>query len=170
MLRACAIEFGGSWDVHLPLAEFSYNNSYHASIGMPPYEMLYGRKCRTPICWGEIGEKEVGGSDLVLKTNEKIEIIRERLKAAQDRQKSYADRGRRSIEFKEERVGEVAYRLELPEKLSGIHNTFHVSHLRKCLTAQSTIVPLDEVDVNEKLGYIEESVDIVDEQVRKIRN
>ncbi|XP_071688265.1 uncharacterized protein [Rutidosis leptorrhynchoides] len=166
--------------------------------------MLYGRKCRTPICWGEIGEKELGGSDLVLKTNEKIEVIRERLKATQDRQKSYVDRRRRPIEFKEgdmvmlkvspwkdiirfrkrgklgpryigpfkilERVGEVAYRLELPEKLSGIHNTFHVSHIRKCLTAQSTIVPLKEVEVNDKLGYIEESVDIVDEQIRKIRN
>ncbi|XP_071703839.1 uncharacterized protein [Rutidosis leptorrhynchoides] len=69
-----------------------------------------------------------------------------------------------------ERVGEVAYCLELPEKLSGIHNTFHVSHLRKCLTAQSTIVPLEEVEVNDKLGFVEESVDIVDEEMRMVKN
>ncbi|GJV55273.1 putative reverse transcriptase domain-containing protein [Tanacetum coccineum] len=99
MLRACAIDFGGSWDKYLPLAEFSYNNSYHSSIKMPPYEMLYGRKCRTPICWGEIGQRELASSDVVQQTNEKIDQIKERLKMAQDRQKSYADKRRRPIEF-----------------------------------------------------------------------
>lgn len=68
MLRACIIDFGGSWDTHLPLVEFSYNNSYHSSIKMPPYEMLYGRKCRTPICWGEVGERELDSVEIVQKT------------------------------------------------------------------------------------------------------
>ncbi|KAI3762661.1 hypothetical protein L1987_53101 [Smallanthus sonchifolius] len=99
MLRACIIYFGGSWDSHLPLVEFLYNNSYHASIGMPPYEMLYGRRCRTPICWGEVGQKELGSKEIVQATGIKLEQIRARLKVAQDRQKSYADKRRRPIEF-----------------------------------------------------------------------
>ena len=99
MLRACMIDFGGNWDDHLPLVEFAYNNSYHASIDMPPYEMLYGRKCRTPVCWEEVGRRELASTDVVLATTEKIEMIRARLKAAQDRWKSYADNRRRPIEF-----------------------------------------------------------------------
>nr|GEY05911.1 reverse transcriptase domain-containing protein [Tanacetum cinerariifolium] len=99
MLRAYAIDFGGSWDKYLPLAEFSYNKSYHSSIKMPPYEMLYGRKCRTPICWGEIGQRELASSDVVQQTNKKIDQIKERLKMDQDRQKSYADKKRRPKEF-----------------------------------------------------------------------
>nr|GEW79596.1 putative ribonuclease H-like domain-containing protein [Tanacetum cinerariifolium] len=84
MLRACAIDFGGSWDKYLSLAEFSYNNSYHSSIKMPPYEMLYGRKCQTPICWGEIGQRELAKyvplADIVVDVNlgyveEPIEIL-----------------------------------------------------------------------------------------------
>ena len=99
MLRACVLEFGGSWDTHLPLVEFSYNNSYHATIGMAPFEALYGRKCRTPLCWKETGEKMFVGPELIQITHDKIQVIRERMKAAQDRQKSYADRRRRPIEF-----------------------------------------------------------------------
>ncbi|GJS04398.1 putative reverse transcriptase domain-containing protein [Tanacetum coccineum] len=99
MLRACVIDFGGNWDDHLPLVEFAYNNSYHASIKMPPYEMLYGRRCRTPICWDEVGSRELASTDVVLATTKKIESIRERLKAAQDRWKSYANNRRRPIEF-----------------------------------------------------------------------
>jgi hypothetical protein len=99
MLRACIIDFGGSWDSHLPLAEFSYNNSYHSSIGRAPYEMLYGRKCRTPVCWGEIGQKELGSLEVVTATTEKLQKIKAFMKAAQDRQKSYADKRRRPIEF-----------------------------------------------------------------------
>lgn len=101
MLRACSIGFGGNWDTHLQLAEFSYNNSYHNSIKMPLYEMLYGRKCRIPICWGEIGQRELGSTDVVQRTTEKIDHIRERLKMAQDRQKSYTDKRRCQIDFKE---------------------------------------------------------------------
>nr|GEV65222.1 hypothetical protein [Tanacetum cinerariifolium] len=99
MLRACVIDFGGNWDDHLPLVEFAYNNSYHTSIKMPPYEMLYGRKCRTPVCWDEVGSRELASTDVVLATTEKIEIIRERLKEVQDRWKSYANRRRIPIKF-----------------------------------------------------------------------
>ncbi|KAI3679919.1 hypothetical protein L2E82_50899 [Cichorium intybus] len=99
MLRACVIDFGGSWDSHLPLAEFSYNNSYHASIGRAPFEMLYGRKCRTPICWGEVGQQVLGSTEVVLKTTELIQKVRERLLTAQSRQKSYVDRRRSDLEF-----------------------------------------------------------------------
>ena len=78
MLRACAIDFLGSWEGHLPLVEFAYNNSYHSSIGMAPYKVLYGRKCRSPICWTEVGERQILGPEIVQETFEKIKIIRER--------------------------------------------------------------------------------------------
>ncbi|KAI3777919.1 hypothetical protein L1987_47722 [Smallanthus sonchifolius] len=204
MLRACIIDFGGSWDSHLPLAEFSYNNSYHVTIGMPPYEMLYGRKCRTPVCWGEIGQKDFASLDVVKATSEKFDQIKARMKAAKDRQKSYADKRRRDLEFQVgdkvllkvspwkgiirfrkrgklsprfvgpfkivARVGKVAYRLELPEKLSGIHPTFHVSQLRKCLADESAQVSLDDIEVDNKLNYIEEPTAILDRKEKRLRN
>ncbi|GJR70391.1 putative reverse transcriptase domain-containing protein [Tanacetum coccineum] len=203
MLRACAIDFGGSWDKYSPLAEFSYNNSYHSIIKMPPYEMLYGRKCRTPICWGEIGQRELASSDVVQQTNEKIDQIKERLKMVQDRQKSYADKRRRPIEFQvgdrvmlkvspwkgvirfrkrgklgpryigpfriTDRVGKVAYRLQLPVELNSIHNTFHVSQLRKCLVDEAEYVLLADFVVDEKLGYVKDPVEILDTMVKKLR-
>ncbi|KAD6796412.1 hypothetical protein E3N88_07308 [Mikania micrantha] len=189
MLRACIIDFGGSWDDYLPLAEFSYNNSYHSGLGMPPYEMLYGRRCRTPVCWGEVGPRELENKEILKVTNQRIDQIRAYLKAAQDRQKSYADKRRRPIEFQvgdfvllkvspwkgvirfrkqgklsprfigpfriTARIGNVAYRLELPEKLSGIHDTFHVAYLRKCLAEESAYVPLEDLEIDDKLNYIE---------------
>ncbi|KAL4291663.1 hypothetical protein GQ457_14G020350 [Hibiscus cannabinus] len=99
MLRGCVIDYRGSWEEFLPLAEFAYNNSYQASIKMAPYEALYGRKCRTPIGWTELNEHNCIGPDLVLKAEETVRLIRERLKAAFDRQKSYADLRRRDVEF-----------------------------------------------------------------------
>ncbi|KAD6119103.1 hypothetical protein E3N88_10374 [Mikania micrantha] len=204
MLRACIIDFGGSWDDHLPLVEFSYNNSYHSSIGMPPYEALYGRRCRTPVCWGEVGQKEMGSKAAVIDMAEKLRVIKARMKAAQDRQKSYADKRRRPIEFDvgdrvllkvspwkgiirfrkrgklspryigpfpiKARVGKVAYRLDLPEELNGIHPTFHVSHLRKCLADEQAHVPLDDIEVDNRLNYIEEPVAIVDTKEKQLRN
>ncbi|KAI3814313.1 hypothetical protein L1987_19064 [Smallanthus sonchifolius] len=142
MLRACIIDFGGSWDSHLPLAEFSYNNSHHTTIGMPPYEMLYGRRCRTPVCWGEIGQKELGSLEVVRETSERIMAW----------------------------VGEVAYRLELPDELSGIHPTFHVSHLRKCLADESAHIQLTDIEVHNSLNYIEEPVAILDRKEKRLRN
>ena len=99
MLRVCALDFKGNWDEHLPLVEFSYNNSYHASIGMPPYEALYGRKCRSPVCWDEVGERQILGPELVQQTKETVELIQKRLLAAQDRQRKYADPARKNVDF-----------------------------------------------------------------------
>ena len=99
MLRACVLDFGGGWVTYLPLAEFSYNNSHHSSISMPHFELLYGRSCRTPICWGEVGQRVLGSTEIVLQTTEQIQQVRQRLLTAQSRQKSYADRRRSELEF-----------------------------------------------------------------------
>jgi hypothetical protein len=101
MLRVYILEEGGDWSKYLPLAEFAYNNSYHASIGMAPYEALYGRKCRTPVCWFDAGEKLLLGPELVQDTTKNIKLLKEKLKSAQDRQKSYADTRRKPLEFSE---------------------------------------------------------------------
>ena len=99
MLRACVLDLKGSWDEHLPLVEFSYNSSYHVSIQMVPYEALYGRPCRSLICWTEVGESSITGPDLIRDTSEKVDLIRKRLLMAQSRKKSYANRRRRPLEF-----------------------------------------------------------------------
>ncbi|GKF39739.1 putative reverse transcriptase domain-containing protein [Tanacetum coccineum] len=99
MLRACVIDFGKGWVKHLALAEFSYNNSYHASIKAAPYEALYGRKCRSPMCWAEVGEAQLTGPELIQETTEKIVLIKQRIEAAQDRQKSYANLKQKLMEF-----------------------------------------------------------------------
>ncbi|GJZ42676.1 putative reverse transcriptase domain-containing protein [Tanacetum coccineum] len=203
MLRACVIDFGGSWDVHLPLAEFSYNNSYHSSIRCAPFEALYGRKCRSPVLWAEIGESSLIGPELVQETTDKVVLIKEKLKAARDRQKSYADNRRKPLEFEVgdrvmlkvspwkgvirfgkkgklapryvgpfeilERIGPVAYRLRLPEELSGVHDTFHVSNLKKCLADASLHVPLDEIKVDKTLRFVEEPVEIMDREVKRLK-
>ena len=99
LLRACVMDFEGSWSKYLPLIEFSYNNSYQSTIGMAPYEMLYGRKCRSPIHWDETGERKYLGPELVQRTNEAIDKIKARMLASQSRQKSYADPKRRDVTF-----------------------------------------------------------------------
>jgi hypothetical protein len=153
-------------DVHLPLIEFSYNHIYHASIKAAPFEALYGQKCRTPVCWFQTGLGQLTGPELIMETIDKVNHIRDRLKAAQDRQKSYVDRRRKPLGFAVDdkvllkvslwkgtirfgkrrklspryigpfrltkRIGPVAYRLEFPDELSGIHDVFHVSALKKC--------------------------------------
>nr|GFA24184.1 putative nucleotidyltransferase, ribonuclease H [Tanacetum cinerariifolium] len=100
MLRSYALEWTGNWDEYLCLVEFAYNNSWHASIKGAPFELLYDRKCRAPICWNEVGECVIEGPKLVKVTNEKVSIAKEKLKEARSRQKSYADRHRRALEFK----------------------------------------------------------------------
>ena len=99
MLRACVLDFKGSWEEHLPSVEFAYNNSYQASIQMEPFEALYGKPCRFSICWTEVGESSTMGPDLIRDTTEKVGLIRKRLLTAQSRQKSYADKRRRPLEF-----------------------------------------------------------------------
>ncbi|GKB68880.1 putative reverse transcriptase domain-containing protein, partial [Tanacetum coccineum] len=99
MLRACVIDFGKGWDRHLPLVEFSYNNSYHTSIKDALFEALYGRKCRSPICWAKLGDAQLIGPEIVHETTEKIIQIKKRIQAAQDRQKSYVDRRCKPLEF-----------------------------------------------------------------------
>ena len=100
------IDYEGSWDRHILLVEFLYNNSFQSSIEMAPYEALYGRKCRTLLCWTELNEKKVIGPDLIQETEEKVKMIRERLKVATDRQKSYADMKRKDIRYE---IGEKVF-------------------------------------------------------------
>ncbi|GJY02253.1 putative nucleotidyltransferase, ribonuclease H, partial [Tanacetum coccineum] len=111
MLRACALEWTGSWDEYLCLVEFAYNNSWHASIKAAPFELLYGRKCRAPICWDEVGERLIEGPELIEITNEKVAVAKEKLKEARSRQKSYADKHRRDLEFQ---VGDRVFLKVLP--------------------------------------------------------
>nr|GFB22011.1 putative reverse transcriptase domain-containing protein [Tanacetum cinerariifolium] len=99
MLRACVIDFRKGWVKHFPLVEFSYNNSYHASIKVAPCEVLYGRKCRSPVCWAEGGEAQISGPEMIQETTKKIILIKQRIQVAQDRQKSYADQKRKPMEF-----------------------------------------------------------------------
>jgi hypothetical protein len=101
MLRACALKHGGSWDKSLPYAEFSYKSSYQDSLKMSPFEALYGRKCRTPLYWDQTGEKQFFGLEIIQETKEQVCMIRENLRVAQTRQKSYADNQRRPLEFEE---------------------------------------------------------------------
>jgi hypothetical protein len=113
MLRACVLDFSGDWEKFLPLVEFSYNNSFHASIGMAPYEALYGRPCRSPICWNEVGEGVLLGPQNVQDCAEKVAIIRKRLLCAQSRQKSYADKRRKELSFE---VGDHVFLKVSPSK------------------------------------------------------
>nr|GEU69461.1 putative reverse transcriptase domain-containing protein [Tanacetum cinerariifolium] len=203
MLRACVLDFGGSWDVHIPLIEFWYNNSYHYSVRCAPFEALYGRKCCSPIMWAEVREGQLTGPELVQETTKTISQIKDRHKAACDRQKSYADKRRKPLEFGVcdyvllkvsswkggvrfgkkgklasrfvgpfeiiEKVGPVAYRLYLPEELNGVHDTFHVSNLKKCLADPTLQVPLDEIRVDAKLKFVEEPVEILEKEFKKLK-
>ncbi|GJW52478.1 putative reverse transcriptase domain-containing protein [Tanacetum coccineum] len=144
------MNFEGSWDVHLPLVEFSYNNSYHFSVRCALFEALYGRKCHSPIMWAEVGEGQLIGPELVQETIEKISQIKDRLKVARDRVVRFGKKGKLAPRFVRpfeiiEKVGLVAYRLDLLEELDGVHDTFHMSNLKKCLADPTLQVPLDEI-------------------------
>ncbi|GJX74793.1 putative reverse transcriptase domain-containing protein [Tanacetum coccineum] len=203
MLRACVIDFGKGWEKHLPLVEFSYNNSYHASIKTSPFEALYGQKCRSPVCWAEVGDVQLTGPEIIHETTEKIVQIRQRLQAARDRQRSYANVRRKPLEFQVgdrvmlkvsprkgvirfekrgklnpwyigpfkilERIGPVAYKLELPEELSNVYSTFHVSNLKKCLSDESLVIPMKELRLDDKLNFVEEPVEIMDREVKQLK-
>ncbi|GJT88734.1 putative reverse transcriptase domain-containing protein [Tanacetum coccineum] len=162
MLRACVLDFGGSWDVHLPLVEFPYNNSYHSSMRCAPFESLYGRKCRSPIMWAEIREGQLIdkrmkplefsiGDYVLLKVSPWKGMVR------------FEKKGKLAPRFVGpfeiiEKVGPVAYRLDFPEELNGVHDTLHVSNLKKCLVDPTLQVSLDEIQVDAKLNFVEEPV------------
>ncbi|GJU45128.1 putative reverse transcriptase domain-containing protein [Tanacetum coccineum] len=203
MLRECVMDFGGSWDIHLPLVKFSYNNSYYSSVRCAPFDVLYGRKCYLPILWAEIREGKLIGPMIVQETTEKISLIKDRLKTARDRQKSYADKRRKPLEFSvsdyvllkvspwkgvvcfrkkvklaprfvgpfeiTERIDPVAYRIRLPQELNGVHDTFHVSNLNKCLADPLLHVSLEEIQVDAKLNFMEELVEILDHKFKKLK-
>ncbi|GJS47685.1 hypothetical protein Tco_0597806 [Tanacetum coccineum] len=151
---------------------YRFGSSYHLSIRCAPFEALYGRKCRSPVLWAEVGESSLIGPELVQEMTDKVVLIKEKFKAARDRQKSYADNSRKPLEFEvgnRELIGPVVYRLRLPEELSGVHDTFHVSNLKKCLADASLHVPLDEIKVDKTLRFVEEPVENSDREVKRLK-
>ncbi|GJW22115.1 reverse transcriptase domain-containing protein [Tanacetum coccineum] len=170
------MNFRGSWDVHLPMVEFSYNNSYHSSVRCAPFEALYGRKCRSPILWAEVGEGRLIGPELVQETTKKILQIKDRLKAARDRQKSYSDKRRKPLEFS---VGDYVLLKVLPWKIvlrfgkkgklaPRFVGPFEI--IEKCLADPILKVPLDEVQVDAKLNFVEEPVEILEREFKKLKH
>ncbi|GJT08744.1 putative reverse transcriptase domain-containing protein [Tanacetum coccineum] len=143
MLHACVIDFGNGWERHLPLIEFSYNNSYHMSIKAAPFEALYCRKCRLPVCWAEVGDAQLTGPKIIHETTKNSVQIKQRIQAAHDRQKSYAD--------------------------VRVHSTFYISNLKKCLSNEPLAIPLDEIHIDNKLQFVEEPVEIVDREVKQLK-
>ena len=170
---------------------------------MALYETLYGRPCRSPLCWVETGETALLGPDLVQETTEKIKSVQQRLVTAQSRQKSYADNRRRPLEFQAgdhvflkvqprrgivrfgqkgklaprfigpfeilQRIGEVAYRLALPPQLSGVHNVFHVSMLRKYIPDPTHKLNWGDIKLDEDATYEEKPIKIEDRRVKELR-
>ncbi|GJV08726.1 putative reverse transcriptase domain-containing protein [Tanacetum coccineum] len=176
MLRACILDFEESWDVHLPLFEFSYNNSYHSSVRCAPFEALYGRKCCSLIMWAEIGEGQLIEPELVQETTEKISQIKDRLKAARDHQKSYADKRRKPLEFS---IGDYVLLKVSPCK--GVVRFGKKGKLaprfvrpfeiikKKCLADPTLQVPLDKIQVDDKLNFLEEPMEILEREVKKLK-
>ncbi|WVZ96673.1 hypothetical protein U9M48_042279 [Paspalum notatum var. saurae] len=188
----------------LSYAEFSYNNTYQASLKKAPFEVLYNRRCRTPLLWDQVSEKVVFGPDMIKEAERQVQKVRNNLKVAQSRQKSYADHRRRELTFEigdhvylkvspirglrrfkvkgklapryigsfwiVDKKGAVEYQLELPAQLSGVHDVFHVSQLKKCLRVPEEQIPLEEVDTQEDLTYSEYPVKLLEVSERVTRN
>nr|GFA41697.1 putative reverse transcriptase domain-containing protein [Tanacetum cinerariifolium] len=172
MLRACVIDFGNGWERHLPLVEFSYNNSYHASIKASPFEALYGHKCRSPVCWAKVRDAQLTGPEIIQETIEKIIQIKQRLQAARDRQKSYADVRRKPLEFQ---VGEKVMLKVSPWKgvvrfgKRGKLNPRYIGLFKKCLSDEPLAIPLDELHIDDKLRLVKEPVEIMDREIKRLR-
>ncbi|KAA3461857.1 DNA/RNA polymerases superfamily protein [Gossypium australe] len=187
MLRCCVLEFQGNWEKYLSLVEFAYNNSFQSSIKMVPYEAFYGCKCRTTLYWTELSEKKIHGVDLIRETKEKLKVIRDSLKVASDRQKSFMDLKQKDIEFqigdrvflkvsswkKILRFGckgklspqfigpQVAYRLALTTELERIHNVFRVSMLCCYRSDPSHVISSAEIKIQPDMTYNEEPIRIL---------
>ncbi|CAL2238353.1 unnamed protein product [Prunus armeniaca] len=167
MLRSCVLQLKDSWDTHLALVEFAYNNSYHSSIEMAPYEALHGRMCRTPVCWNEVGERKLEKVDSIRATTEKLSPSKGVMR--------FGKRGKLSPRYIgpyeiTERIGPVAYRLALPTELSRIHDVFHVSMLRKYMPDPSYVLEHQPVELSEDLTYKEQPVQILDRKEQRLRS
>jgi hypothetical protein len=203
MLRACVLTDGLKWGKHLPLAEFSYNNSYQESIKMSPFEALYGRPCCTPLSWSESGERVIFGPDIVTKGEEKVKQIQANILATQSCQKSYTDKRRRPLEFEVgdhvylrvspmkgvrcfgikgklapcytglypiiDKYGSTSYQVELPVKLSGVHNVFHVSQFKRYLKHPTDVIIEDTIPLQPDLTYKTYPIKVLDQQDRVTR-
>ncbi|XP_073119740.1 uncharacterized protein [Henckelia pumila] len=202
MLRAVVLDFGASWQESLPLVEFSYNNSYRSSIGMDPFEALYGRKCRSPLFWDDLSEAPFTGPYMIRDMSDKVKLIQTRMRTAQDRQEKYANVRRRPLSFAQgdrvflkispfrgtvrfgnrgklsprfivpyeilDKVGDLVYRLALPRALSGIHDVFHVSMLRKYEPVASHVLHPNESELDETLSYFELPIQILDHKEKQL--
>lgn len=203
MLRLCVLDFKGNWIRYLPVVEFAYNNYFQTTIGMAPFEALYGRKCRSPLYWDDVGERQLLGSEMVQDMKEKITLIRKRMLTAQSRHKSYADKHRRKLEFM---VGDfvylkvspirnvwrfsnkgklspryvgpfqvlkcaspLAYKIEMPPNLSGVHDVFHVSQLRRCVRDPLHAINYEPLDIQPNLTYEEMPVQVLDRKEQQLR-
>nr|GEZ05117.1 putative reverse transcriptase domain-containing protein [Tanacetum cinerariifolium] len=161
MLRAYVIDFGKGWVKHLPLAEFSYNNSYHASIKAAPYKALYGRKCQSPVCWAEVGESQLTGPEVMLKVSPWKGVVR------------FGKRGKLNPRYVRPfkvlaKVGN-AYKLKLPQELSRVHHTFHVSNLKICYSDEPLVMPLEGVHIDDTLQFVEEPVEIMEREIKRLK-
>ncbi|GJZ44283.1 putative reverse transcriptase domain-containing protein [Tanacetum coccineum] len=176
MLHAYVLDFRKGCDKHLPLLEFSYNNSYHTSIKAAPFEVLYGRKCRSPICWAKVGDRQLTGPEIIHETTEKIVQIKSRIQAARDRQKSYADVRQKPLEFQ---IGDKVMLKVSPWKgviCFGKRGKLNPRYIRpfkiiakKCLADEPLAIPLDEIQIDDKLYFIEEPVGIMDREVKRLK-
>nr|GEV26043.1 putative reverse transcriptase domain-containing protein [Tanacetum cinerariifolium] len=172
MLHAYVIDFRKGWDRHIPLVEFYYNNSYHTSIKATPFKALYGRKCRSPICWAEVGDAHLTGPEIIHETTENIIQIKSRIQAARDRQKSYVDLKRKPMDFQ---VGDRAMLKVSPWKgvvrfgKRGKLNPRYIRPFKKCLSDESLVIPLDELRIDDKLHFVEEPREIMVHEIKQLK-